>query len=333
MKTVYLFLILQLLFAAVSAQNYVPNHSFEQTGCGNPYITVYKFCSWTVPPNDGNTPDGFEGTSPLNCFPCSCLPNQNTMAGDTYPLDGQYFAGILGYYIQGGQVNAREYIHAQLVQPLVAGQSYFIGFGVKHGGRSKYVIDHMGMFISDTAIGPSNTAPLYDLIPVTPQVDISQPLGDSLSWTYVSAIYTAAGGEQYVTIGNFTPDSLLNISINPNNSPADTTCLLARYGAYYFIDDVFVYEEAPTSANEEDNEGPVIYPNPAAEMLYIDSEGANFSSFSIREVWAANVVGYGKLGSGIRTHAISVQALVPGVYILELAGADGKAYKRKFVKR
>src|SRR5687768_12814286 len=124
-----LLLLFALLPWAAFCQNLVPNGSFERRFCGSPYISAFRFCDWIRPPGDMNTPDGFVdsgvGTS-FNCFPCDCAPGEHTMLGNTYAYAGSAFVGVLGYYIQGGQTNGREYIHAQLMRPLVAGRTYQI---------------------------------------------------------------------------------------------------------------------------------------------------------------------------------------------------------------
>jgi OmpA-OmpF porin, OOP family len=276
MKKLTLLLFLIFLNFYSSGQNLVSNPSFETTNCSFGHITLFGYCDWIVPPADGNTPDGFKDSSGI-CFPCSCLPGQNTFAGDTYSPYGQYFVGIMGYYNQGGQVNAREYIHQQLASPLIAGQTYQMGFSIKFGSRSKYLIDHLGMFVSDSAYGPTNTSPLFDLIDVNPQIDLSGQLFDSTNWTTLSTTYTAIGGEKYVTIGNFTPDSLLMLSINPTFNPTDTTCLLAINASYFFIDSVFIVNTMATYIIEGQESNIKIYPNPFSSSTTIEFQN-NFKN-------------------------------------------------------
>ncbi len=257
-------------FKSDAQTNLVTNPSFEHNGnYQNGGIGAF---GWKKPPNDGNTPDRFTNGSLTNCLG-GCLQGQNTFAGDTYAFAGEKFVGGLAYYIQGGQQNGREYIHQELYTELIAGHVYSIGFVVKFGSRSKYIINSFGMFISDTAIGPSNVAPLHDIIPVTPQLNLNIPFGDSSEWTQLSMDYTALGGEKFITIGNFTPDSLLNISINPLNDPNDNH-ILTKYGSYFFIDSVFIVDYDTTSANASVPELKnfldfKMYPNPTSDIVNI----------------------------------------------------------------
>ncbi len=65
-------------------------------------------------------------------------------------------------------------------------------------------------------------------------------LRDSVNWGPISRVYTATGGERFLTLGNFHNDATTDTSrMNPgiyNNS-------------YYFIDDVSVVEMAIDYAN------------------------------------------------------------------------------------
>lgn len=253
----------------VNAQNLVSNGSFEQIYCQPQNITVYRFCDWEQPPNNNATPDGFKDSSTGNCFPCNCNIGDNTFPGNTYALDGNYFVGGVGYYIQGGLVNARENIQTKLNMPLMEGHQYKIGFSVKLGSRSKYIIDHFGMYISDTAYVIPNNYPLFSVIPVIPQLDLSGPLYDSTNWTSLSTSYIAQGGEEYVTIGNFTLDSALNIINNPLYNPADSICLLLAYASYIFIDSVYIFDETATTVIDREQQQVMLYPSPASDKIFI----------------------------------------------------------------
>jgi hypothetical protein len=67
-----------------------------------------------------------------------------------------------------------------------------------------------------------------------PQVENTTILSDSLGWTKISGVFTATGGENILTIGNFRDDTSTN-SMFVKNSPAFPA-------SYYYIDDVSVEE-------------------------------------------------------------------------------------------
>lgn len=262
-------LILLLLPSGMKGQNLVNNPSFEQTGCG-PIP-----CGWSKPTEDYGTPDTFINGSFSNCYPCDCQENDNTFAGNAHALSGNRFVGGVAYYVQGGQENGRENLQQELSEPLEAGIIYQVGFNIKYGERSKYLIDHFGMHISDSAVGPTNTAPLNDVIPVVPQIERDSTLGHQSNWTLVAGYYTAHGGERYITLGNFTPDDELNVGINPLYTPGSTNCLLTNDAAYIFIDDVFITPVEVIAPPV----GYFIYPNPAVKDFF----------FAVASPWEENL--------------------------------------------
>jgi hypothetical protein len=272
------FIVISLLILAGSKSqaqtNLVSNPSFEQTSSNNIYITTLNFTNWISPPDNLSSPDGFKNYSIGNCGG-GCWPGQHTFAGDTYAYSGEKFVGVVAYYIQGGQQNSREYIHQELNAELITGHVYSIGFAVKFGSRTKYIIDSFGMYISDTSIGTTNTDPLNgNIIAVTPQLNLNMPIGDSSEWTVLSMDYTALGGEKYITLGNFTPDSLLNTSLNPLNHPSDINNY-AKYSSYFFVDSVFIVDYDTTSANASVPELKsflkyTLYPNPASDYVNVE---------------------------------------------------------------
>lgn len=143
-----------------------------------------------------------------------------------FPRSGEGYAGIIAYNF--GQ-EYREYITGTLASPLVAGQTYEVEFWVSlHNGYIQ-AINEMGAFLSAAPPGPF---PNVLHIAVQPQIEnTASALSDTANWRRVWGNYTATGGEQYITIGNFRPDSLTTIT-QPGTS--------GSFGAYYFVDDVSV---------------------------------------------------------------------------------------------
>lgn len=327
MKRVLLVISLLILASPKShAQiNLVTNPSFEDNGnFQNGGIGVF---GWKKPPNDGNTPDNFRNGSLTNCHPIGCLPGQHTFAGDTYAYAGERFVGVLAYYLSGG-TNAREYIHQELNQELKAGHTYTIGMTIKFGGRWKYVVDRFGLFISDTAIGPTTNPALNDIIPVTPQLEMTVPFGDSANWTILSMNYTALGGEKYITIGNFTPDNLLNISINPTYLATDPSTVVGT-GSYMFIDSVFIVDHDTTSANASIPElknylNFKLYPNPAIDVVKI----AMKEGVSVDEIILFDVQGKQVRNFPPEERNFNVVGISSGEYFLQMKTEFGMVFEK-----
>jgi hypothetical protein len=86
----------------------------------------------------------------------------------------------------------------------------------------------IGAYISVTAPSSAVNTPL----PFTPQVVSTGSVNATTGWTLISGIYTAIGGEQFITIGNFNTDALTTV----NNGPVTGS----KNSAYYYIEDVCV---------------------------------------------------------------------------------------------
>jgi hypothetical protein len=124
----------------------------------------------------------------------------------------------------------REYIQVQLTEPLTAGISYDVGLYYALGELT-CPIDRLGIHLSDTqVVKPASVRPLA----LIPQIELHYPV-ENTDWELLSTCYVAEGGEEWMTIGNFYPDSLVTYS-------EDCPLWGGTIMSYIFIDDVFVEE-------------------------------------------------------------------------------------------
>lgn len=201
------------------AQNLVPNPGFESyTVCPIGFSEFNGHVNDWIDPSTAS-PDYMNSCA--NPFPAGVPKNgvgyQQTHGGSAYA----------GCYLTGGGLYT-EYIQVQLNAPLVAGSSYeFKMYVVLHNNSNK-ATDDIGAYFSVAAPSSAGTGYLNG----NPAPQISNPFGnvitDTLNWQLISGTFTAAGGEQYLTLGHFKPD-------------AQTTFLTLPYGsqgAYYYFDDV-----------------------------------------------------------------------------------------------
>jgi len=228
----YLFYLLVLIGiqgrTVASAQNLVPNFSFEDNDCTNWLISSVQY--WFSP--NGQTTDSFHSckTEPLRQTP-------NAGFGFQEPYDGQGYAGIRPFLdaadpffsdpvIAGAY---REYLAVRLIQPLVAGESYDISFKYSVAEMAELTTDDLGIYISKTPIS-SDLVLTY-----TPQIrnPEGQLLTNTTTWETLGGSYTAEGGEEYIVIGCFLPYDQITIS---NFQPA----IPRLYSAYVYIDYVVV---------------------------------------------------------------------------------------------
>jgi hypothetical protein len=233
-------------FSEARGQNLVPNPSFEVfSSCPNAISQIYKATYWIQP--TANDPDYYNA-----CYsgsPNGSVDVPHNFQGFQNARSGNAYAGIACYY----GFDSRDYIEVPLTETLVAGRKYCVTFYVSLSDSSWDGISPIGTYFSNTLINDQST---ISNLPYIAQVNSPQqiPISDTTNWIMISGIFTASGGEKYMTIGTFCPDSLLarDSTIRPRPNPN------AKW-AYYYVDDVSVIEIADC------------IPGTDAEICYKDS--------------------------------------------------------------
>jgi gliding motility-associated-like protein len=204
-------------------QNLVPNASFEAyTICPGNQGGLFLAYPWYSPTM--NTPDYFhQCNNSINGqagVPCNWVGCQNARTGVAYAGWGNHF----------GTPNAREYISVRLSDSLKSGKKYCVEFFVSRAGRGLGAIDRVGAHLSKDSIFQAH---IY-VLPFQPQIEHPQGniIYDSTNWVLISGQYTAQGGEKFITIGNFYPDSLTSV---------DSLGSSSGIGVYFYVDDVKVW--------------------------------------------------------------------------------------------
>ena len=326
MKIIYL-VILLLLSNYIFSQNLVPNPGFENYHVC-PYIdSIENAPPWYNPTSYalGASPNLFNECDSVSTF---SVPDNGW--GFQYPRTGKGYAGFIVYadYEQG-----REYISVKLDSALELNRRYVVKFYVSVSDNSlflesMYAIDRMGAYLSDTAIHINSDY----IIPVIPQIENTTGhfLSDTVNWMLVSGIYTAHGGEQYLTIGNFYADDSTNyLKISNNNT----------HFSFYYIDDVWVSLSTDTLGLNEVAEkeiGMDIYPNPASDNVTIESPAqATIQISNIQGQLIKTLTTSGTKTNvdhvGYSSNVVDVSEFPSGVYIVEVKTEKGVAVK-KFVK-
>lgn len=166
--------------------------------------------------------------------------------------------GFCGIYCS--KTDYREYLQTELKEPLQAGEMYRVSFYVSLSEYSSGAVATIGALFTDERIvdtvrsvlmnksvrqlapGVSQTVASY----YEPQVvnEYDRVLTDTKSWMQISGVFTARGGERFMTIGNFFPASQSNVV------DLDSLTYLLP-GAYYYIDDVSIVCLGCTGADKE----------------------------------------------------------------------------------
>ncbi|MFN7492222.1 MAG: OmpA family protein [Cyclobacteriaceae bacterium] len=217
-----------VIIVKASAQNLVPNGSFEEfykcPGSYN-YEINEKFAPGWFSANRG-TPDLFNTCSKGDAG----VPTN--WAGFSKAYTGAGYAGLYCYTKNG----YREYLQTELTEIMQKGGKYYIEFYYKLSSNSKYSIDRIGLAIADSAKRRKDDFVVYGM----PTFELILPAAYTRTtgvWAKCSYTYMAKGGERFITIGNFS-DNANTRTYHIHFSKAKEAML--NTSAYYFIDDVTV---------------------------------------------------------------------------------------------
>lgn len=294
-KITFVFILALLFFTnnKITAQsNLVIDGSFEELK--NPVgdsdcINFYDLTKWWIPNN--NYTRYYSSKSKENI--CSPLNNQIYYQK---PKEGFGFIGI--FTVQEGHPDiARSYVQGKLTEPMVKDKSYEVKFYVTLANRLGMSVSTIGALLTTSAISFTNRC---DLVP---QVESNWHLTDTLNWMEIKGEFTAQGGEQYITIGNFRTDAesdTLRVETGIISSVMRT--------GFYTLDDVsvicldctvgineqvqnknVVYNSSTNTLNVSERGNLVIYNMQGAKVKELKINGQAFVSFSADDLGGAGV--------------------------------------------
>ncbi|MFA6057963.1 MAG: gliding motility-associated C-terminal domain-containing protein [Taibaiella sp.] len=231
---IFIYFITLFTSLTIKAQNLVPNPSFEDyVACPStfgqlPYASgsAITVSDWTKPTKSSS--DYFN-----TCFTSTFaigIPMNYT--GYQYPRTGNAYTGI---YCKSFSANDyKEYIQSHLSAPLIVGHRYRINYWINLASwdvTSGFAgVDQMGAYFA--ALPEERSTYFWVLDDLNPQVKspVGQIFMDTLGWANVSGIFTAAGNEEWMILGNFTPQDSLHYLLSNSQLPLSQS--------YYYIDDV-----------------------------------------------------------------------------------------------
>jgi OOP family OmpA-OmpF porin len=123
-----------------------------------------------------------------------------------------------------------------LTSPLMEGKKYKVEFYFRLSIYSKYSIDRLGVLLSDSLQQVPHDN-VWIVSPSFTHVMDSVYSKKTGMWNHVYFEYVAKGGEQFISLGNFSPNDEIqsfHLSFSKANEP-----LLSK-AAYFYIDDVSV---------------------------------------------------------------------------------------------
>lgn len=318
-------LLLLLCSNLVSAQtNLVVNPGFEHyNNCPvklsnieySPSYTLFPYVKDWVKPTIGSS-DFFHKCSNSFASIPYIIPHVDTY----YAYSGDGMAGIYAY----ANDSKPEYLQSKLSQPLVKGEKYYVSFYY-----SLFVddtinfdiagIDRLGMNLSEYKHDDFVANILKLDYGIATQKGIV--LNNVNEWKKAEGIYTAIGGEEWITIGTFDEGVPIYQTHLTGNGSGD-------YRAYFFIDDVNV---SPTPTNINDIDGREVYsisPNPFASVITINNP--NNSEITIYN--SISQVMYHQINTSTNLTKVNTGTWPAGIYHCSIKTAIGH-HVEKIVKQ
>ena len=299
-------------------QNLVPNPGFEvlDQSC-NGGVSYDELADW-VPAQCSSGAFFFHPCSTANGWPQSGAPAN--LWGEQEAHDGVAYAGVIAYAYQSSFPTVH-YLSVPLTQPLVAGVEYCFGLNASLAGRSAFRTATLSAIFTpyypsvcqgwDTSAWASEAQVIFNTTAV-----------DTTSWTDLTAGFVAEGGEQYLTIGNFSgqadPDSIF---IGWTSAPAQR--------AVYYIDAV---QLQPCDVGVPEN-GEVLFqvqPMPADDMVSLTvPHGLHNATLIIHDALGRGMATHRVQGSGA---LIPIAHLAAGWYAFEVCGSGYHAVATVLVR-
>lgn len=199
-----------LLFSLLSHSqiiNYVNNGGFEIPNPNN----LQKAKYW-----DGVDTTKYVGVLLSKVIPPYLVPSSSLTY--QWPESGNNHFISLALWKPNTPNSQRGYPRNKLKQTLQSGHTYCVKFHINLSNQSSYGCDGIGAFFGDSNL---DTIKLSD-VPIsylTPQVQYSGILTDTMNWMQVIGTFVATGNEKYMILGNFKSDLSTNtLMTNPSNT-------------------------------------------------------------------------------------------------------------------
>jgi len=157
----------------------------------------------------------------------------NNVMGKEDGHDGETYAGITTFSY--GDKLPRSYVSSKLKMPMRKGLKYAVKFYVSLAEGSKYASNNIGANFSKKQYNiQENKSILAETHILRPENPVFNAM---FGWDQVCGVYTATGGEKFITIGNFSPTgSTKSEKFKKPKSFSGSQ----KVAAYYYIDNITV---------------------------------------------------------------------------------------------
>jgi hypothetical protein len=319
------------LLSSTFAQNLIPNYSFEYDTTCAAESSIFYAPPWFQPLDGISHNTSYSSSTDLfdTCANFSTVGVPRNEVGHQYGRTGVAYAGIFGHC---DTINYREYLEVPLLSNLIAGTTYCVEFYVSLADTSREAISNIGAYFSHDSLLYNNIHAMA-IDTVTPQIEnpTSNMLSDKDNWMQVTGSFIAAGGERFMTIGNFHKP----VNTNSINVTATSSAGYPYPFAYYYVDDVDVHccsTDCGVGVNELGikNEELGIWPNPCVDKLTVNSGQLKVKEIRVYDVMGEMVNDKWLMVNG-GSATIDMSGFAKGMYFVEVKTEKG-VVRKKVVK-
>jgi len=320
MKNIITFLLVNLFAITVSAQNIVPNFSFEEDDSCPKYINLdhYEFSlgcvGWGQATADpacyfnacDTTAISIGRTTPWVGVPDNFIGHQNAYEGVAYAGINMFGSGL---------PNWRAYLITN-IPALEIDTAYQVTLHICLASYSEFATDGMGVLF--TTYGSPNQT-IDTNFGIVPQIDYTSygVIADSVRWTTLTEVFVADSSYTSLIIGGFKNISEMNvITVNDSGSNPHTN-------AFYYVDNVIVEKLSSTGLSAlNKNAGVNVYPNPFTDYATMAFDNQSHQNYSLTIFnFQGEIV---QKSEGITSNTITINRnnLPPGFYYYQLSNQD-----------
>lgn len=245
MKKLVMMIAIMLTYGTGNAQNLVQNPSFEETEkidnrWSGTFMKFNRKIKYWDSPTQGS-PDILHVNFLDKMFP----KRPNVDLSKHSPRTGDVMIGIKAYGCASKTLHCKEYLQIKLLEPLEKGVQYSFEFWISPI-NSSIKVNSFGIAVSPTRLQEYNVSSLLDI----EAIGVSDKIidNDEVEWQRISGVFEAEEAAEYLLIGNFYSDDLIEAKVEENGIDY----------AYYLIDDVSLKPLYPKKKEDKYETGQTI---------------------------------------------------------------------------
>lgn len=221
-------------------ENLVPNGSFESKEKSPKRLgSIANAKGWSSP--TGVRADYFTPSKVPD------IGSPDNIYGSEDAKEGSNYIGLTTFSY--GNKMPRSYAMTKLEAPMKKGLKYCVKFNVSLAEASKYAANNIGARFTNKPYNTEAKVPMItkDTDELVMHFDNELSIQSArYNWSEICGVYTAQGGEKYITLGNFLSDEDTKYERMKKDPSSKAKIIVA---AYYYIDDITV-----TLIDEENGE-------------------------------------------------------------------------------